>query len=337
MLPFEAADLLCHDVKAWNHWRSDSAHAVNLTNTNLARADLSGANLRRAVLSGSNLRETSLAGADLSSASLSGADLSGATLDGSQLSLTDVRGAYLIYASLRAANLHGANLNGANLTGADLQGADLNFSVFLETVLADTNLLEAKGLDSSIMLGPSVIDHRTVIRSNGLPVRFLRGCGLPDELIRAYGALNPRFASCFISYSSKDESFVRILHASLQDRGVRCWFAPEDLPIGSKIRPILDRDVLSRDRVLLVLSQNAFTSGWVEKEVETAFEKIYRHKVSVLLPIRHDEAVFETTEAWAADIRRTIHIGDFRNWQNPTAYGRALERLLRDLRIDDPH
>jgi hypothetical protein len=157
---------------------------------------------------------------------------------------------------------------------------------------------------------------------------------LPDELIRAYVGLKPTFASCFISYSSKDESFVRALHSSLQETGVRCWFAPEDLPIGGKIRPVIDAEILSRDRVLLVLSANSIGSGWVEKEVETAFERIYKQKYSVLLPIRLDNAVLETNEAWAADIRRVFNIGDFQNWQDPVAYGRGLNRLLRVLRID---
>jgi hypothetical protein len=37
---------------------------------------------------------------------------------------------------------------------------------------------------------------------------------------------------------------------------------------------------------------------------------------------------------WAADIRRTRHIGDFTRWKEHDAYTKALERLLRDLRIE---
>jgi endogenous inhibitor of DNA gyrase (YacG/DUF329 family) len=71
---------------------------------------------------------------------------------------------------------------------------------------------------------------------------------------------------------------------------------------------------------------------WVEKEVETAFEKERREKRTVLFPIRLDDAVMETHEAWAADIRRTRHIGDFREWKNHDSYKKAFERLLRDLK-----
>ena len=32
-------------------------------------------------------------------------------------------------------------------------------------------------------------------------------------------------------HSAKDDEFVRRLHADLQDGGVRCWFAPEDMKL----------------------------------------------------------------------------------------------------------
>jgi hypothetical protein len=37
---------------------------------------------------------------------------------------------------------------------------------------------------------------------------------------------------------------------------------------------------------------------------------------------------------WAADIKRTRHIGDFTRWKEHDAYQRGLERLLRDLRVE---
>ena len=50
-------------------------------------------------------------------------------------------------------------------------------------------------------------------------------------------------------------------------------------------------------------------------EVEAAFEKERKQKRTVLFPIRLDDAVMETDEAWAAEIRRTRQIGDFRKWK----------------------
>jgi len=42
----------------------------------------------------------------------------------------------------------------------------------------------------------------------------------------------------------------------------------------------------------------------------------------------------ETGAAWAASIRRTRHIGDFRKWKDHDEYQRALARLVRDLQAD---
>ena len=40
------------------------------------------------------------------------------------------------------------------------------------------------------------------------------------------------FYSCFISYASRDQEFAERLYADLQSKGVRCWFAPEDMKNG---------------------------------------------------------------------------------------------------------
>ena len=44
--------------------------------------------------------------------------------------------------------------------------------------------------------------------------------------------------------------------------------------------------------------------------------------------------VLTTKAAWAAHLRRTRHIGNFRAWKDHDAYQRTLERLLRDLRVE---
>jgi hypothetical protein len=52
----------------------------------------------------------------------------------------------------------------------------------------------------------------------------------------------------------------------------------------------------------------------------------------VLFPIRVDDGIMSTDQAWAADIRRTRHIGDFSHRTDKESYQRAFERLLRDLK-----
>lgn len=142
------------------------------------------------------------------------------------------------------------------------------------------------------------------------------------------------YHSCFISYSNDDKDFAEKLHGDLKANGVDCWFAPEDLPIGAETRTALDEAIKAKAKLLLILSKHSVKSDWVQKEVETAFEKERKHPGTlVLFPVRLDDAVMRTNEAWAADIRRMRNIGDFRNWNDPVKYGTALRRLLRDLSI----
>ena len=53
----------------------------------------------------------------------------------------------------------------------------------------------------------------------------------------------------------------------------------------------------------------------------------------LLFPIRLADAVLETKEAWARLLRGQRNIGDFTRWEEHDAYRKALERLLRDLKV----
>ena len=49
-----------------------------------------------------------------------------------------------------------------------------------------------------------------------------------------------------------------------------------------------------------------------------------QHGRTVLFPIRVDDAVKDTTEQWAYDIRRTRYTGNFTRWKEHDAYQEAL-------------
>ena len=184
-------------------------------------------------------------------------------------------------------------------------------------------------------VGPSVIDFRTLSVSENLPISFLRGCGLPDILIDYLPSLRGdaiQFYSCFISYSAKDQVFADRLHADLQNKGVWCWFAPHNLPIGAKTWDAIDEAIRLRDKLLLILSKASIASEWVEDEVNKAYAEERSRKEVILFPIRIDEAVMTTAEPWAAKLRDQRNIGDFRQWKRPSEYQKSLDRLLRDLK-----
>jgi len=143
------------------------------------------------------------------------------------------------------------------------------------------------------------------------------------------------YYACFISYSHKDQPFALLLYTDLQSKGVRCWFAPEDLKIGDKLRPHIDESIRLYDKLLLVLSQHSVTSQWVEQEVETALEKERKKQQTVLFPIRLDNTVMNMENGWPALVRNTRHIGDFTRWTDSQVYQQAFERLLYDLKAEN--
>jgi hypothetical protein len=142
-----------------------------------------------------------------------------------------------------------------------------------------------------------------------------------------------QFFSCFISYSAKDQVFAERLHADLQNKGVRCWFAPHDLPIGAKIWDAIDEAIRLRDKLIVILSKASIVSDWVEDEVNKAYAEERSRREAVLFPIRIDYVAMTTAEPWAVKLRDQRNIGDFRQWRKPEEYRASVERLLRDLQM----
>ena len=300
----EHLKILEQGVKVWNKWREENPGInPNLAEAYLHRVDLSGADL-----SGTKLGRANLIDADLSGANLRGADLSG------------------------------ARLGWTNLSAAHLKDCEFNDAHLLQTIFADVDLSEAQSLDSVVHGGPSSVGIDTIYVSKGkISESFLRGCGVPDDFIKLIPSLLSQpfdFYSCFISYSSNDDDFAHRLHEGLQGKGVRVWFAPEDMKIGDKIWDRLDQSIRIHDKLLLVLSEQSIASDWVEDEVTTAFEEERRRHKTVLFPIRLDDAVMDTNKPWAAKVRQR-HIGDFTDWKNHDSYKKAFDRLLRDLKASE--
>jgi hypothetical protein len=323
----------------WNAWRRNNPTVhPNLSGANLFGAELRDAQLHLADLSHAYLRDARLVRANLSGANLSGVDLSDAALIAANLSGANLSGANLGGANLIATNLSGADLSGAflgvtNLSGANLSGANLTKVDLALTVFANVDLTSVIGLETCIHRGISTIDHRTLQKSGPLPLPFLRGIGLPDNFIDYLPSLLNQAIqhySCFISYSTRDQKFAERLHADLQNKGVRCWFAAHDLRIGDKILDEIDAAIRLRDKVVLILSEHSINSDWVEDEVTAGFEEERKRGQTVLFPVRLDEAIMDTKEAWAAKLRARL-IGDFRNWENHAHYKESFERVLRDL------
>lgn len=338
----EHIDILNQGVDVWNRWRDENPnekpdlsganlHKINLVSANLNDANLTKAHLHYADFNMANVRRACLCEADLFMAFLMTTDFTEADLTKAKLTQAEC---YMT--DFSKADLSEADLSGAVLWAALLSGAKLLKTKMGETIFANIDLSVAKGVETIAHTFPSTIGIDTIHQSRGdIPKVFLRGAGVPDSMIAytASVASDPRqFYSCFISYSSKDSTFAERLHADLQGRGVRCWFAPEHMKTGDRIRQTLDRSIRIHDKLLLILSKHSIGSDWVEKEVETAFEEERKRITTVLFPLRIDSSVMDTDQAWASDIRNTRHIIDFRRWEDLEAYQNALDRLMRDLK-----
>ncbi len=161
---------------------------------------------------------------------------------------------------------------------------------------------------------------------------FLRGVGFSDPFIEYLPSL-PQYASCFISYAHQDEPLAQRLYKDLQDKGVRCWIASQDLRPGDYHYSRIDEAIHSNEKVLLLLSQDAMTSPWVKHEVQTALAREIVQDRIVLFPLRLDEAVMQAKNDWAMRLRESRHIGNFTNWQDDAIYQQRFAELLRHLKV----
>jgi hypothetical protein len=340
----EQIKLLKESILSWNKWRDDNPEIyIDLRSVDLSECYLKGANLRKA-----DFREADLHGTDLSEACLIESNLREANLRMASLIKTNLNGAYLKRANLNEANLSEANLSGAdlgatNFGGAILDGTNFFESKLYETIFSNVNLLKASNLNTCLHKGPSTIDFRTLQQCSGLPIPFLRGCGLSDLLIDYLPSLLNQaiqFFSCFISYSSADEEFAQRLHADLQNHGIRCWFAPKDVMGGRILDVQIDEAIRQHEKLLLILSSESMNSEWVKTEIYKARRREENENRHVLFPIRLVD--FNTIREWkyidsdtGRDIAREIRaffIPDFSNWKTGDKYRQAFERLLNDFR-----
>jgi uncharacterized protein YjbI with pentapeptide repeats len=353
----EHLDILAKGIAEWNEWRNQhSAVMPDLSGANLDNADLTDGNFLGARMAGAKMREAALLRADCSGADLGLVDFSGAMMRGAILDGVGMSGAVLVGTDLSSAtiarskmnecNLKNANLGFASITRSDLENADLTEAKLFATIFSDTNLSGVLGLEHVKHEAPSTIGIDTIYRSGGtIPDSFLRGCGVPDNFIAYMKSLTGAaldFYSVFISYATKDQQFADRLHADLQARGVRCWFAPHDIQGGKKIHEQIDEAIKVYDKLLLILSDASMNSNWVKTEIANARAKEQQQKWQMLFPITL--VPYDNIKSWklfdgdtgidsAREIREYF-VPDFSNWKDHDSYAKVFERLVRDLNAE---
>jgi TIR domain/Pentapeptide repeats (8 copies) len=321
----EHFQILKRGVVAWNNWRAENPDVV----PDLHAADFSCLSIVGRALMQDLQPDWKMSAAEKRVYVMYPYDFKGVDFEFSNFQQT----------YLRCANLEGSSFDNADLTGACfdtvlLDGANFSGAIMRSARFLYTDLSKVVGLKDIAYWGGADIDIDTLINSAGnVPKGFFSFCGVPQSFVDLACSLKREFYSCFISYSNADIAFATQLQETLNERGVRCWFAPKDLRIGDRFRQQFEESIHRQDRMLLILSKNSISSPWVEDEVEAAIERERKEGQKVLLPIRIDNAVMKTNRAWAASLKRKYHIGDFSKAKDHSAFTTALNGLLDDLRV----
>jgi len=309
--------ILRQGVKVWNRWREQKPEI---------KPDLSGVDL-----SGLNLFDVNFRITDLAHANLRGARLD-----------ADLTGANLKFANLEDAQLTNADLGHANLSGANLKGTDLTGAMLVGTTFAMNDLSMVKGLAYTSHFGSSSISIDTIYFSKGrVSKRFLREAGVPENFITKIPELvrkRSNFHNCFISFAESDERFSEKLYEDLKKKGVQCWRWKEDARWGNNLTREIDDAIRMNDKVVIVCTKQSLRSPAVIREIERALQRedefIRQGKAGeVLFPIRLDDYVLNEWKHYRQADVIAKNIGNFKEWKKPTLYRKALNRLLRDLRI----
>jgi uncharacterized protein YjbI with pentapeptide repeats len=249
----EVIDLILAGREAWNAFRASLPHlqwyrgpcylpgfVLQLDHADFRKRDLSGYDLTGCAFRSCNFGRVTFKHANLAgvgphgthevSAEFIACNLRSSIFSGSKLNICRFDKSDLSHAELNGVSLYRTNLSHAKLfksvicadfIDASLVGTDFFHTYLLESEFIDTDLSRALNLSKARIFAHITLDHRTLFKSGILPKSFYRSCGLPDSLIEYLPSLVEdamHVASCFISYSSKDEQFAAKLYADLLRR-----------------------------------------------------------------------------------------------------------------------
>ena len=210
------------DASTWNAWRAENPGQ---------RPDLRDAVFAYVTLKDINLAHSNLAGVSFLDATFTGANLDGARLLRANVDCVDFR-----RSNFKGADLTSVDVDGCSFDGASFVGADLSKATFTLTDFSGTDFTGAR------LGGPY---HRK--KSAGRPFNP--------------GATFRRVKLGDISYSGRDEPLARLIYAFLQDHGVRCWCATEDMRAGARIRDAIHEAIGNHEKLLLILSKTRSRAG----------------------------------------------------------------------------
>jgi len=130
-------------------------------------------------------------------------------------------------------------------------------------------------------------------------------------------------AKLFISYSTKDHGFVTRLANDLKKMEFDIWLDRWEIDVGDDIFDKIQFGIRESDYVILVLSSNSISSGWVDKEWKMAYWNEISSRQVKLLPVLLDDCEIP-------EFLKFKKYADFRR-----GYGDAFKELLRPIKSKD--
>ena len=76
-------------------------------------------------------------------------------------------------------------------------------------------------------------------------------------------------ARVFISHSHQDKATARTVAQYLEANSTRVWLDENEILVGDSIPGRIEQGIADSDFVVVLLSKDSVTSGWVKREVET--------------------------------------------------------------------
>lgn len=108
---------------------------------------------------------------------------------------------------------------------------------------------------------------------------------LLEQIVDQRYMSKPSGAKIFISHSSKDKPFAKILCMDLEANGYIPWLDEWDIKVGESIPEKISNGLEEADFIIVILSENAVASKWVEREWHTKYWNEIQHGRVHVLPI----------------------------------------------------
>lgn len=133
-------------------------------------------------------------------------------------------------------------------------------------------------------------------------------------------------AKIFISYSSMDSDIALKTCEFLEEHGMKCWMAPRDIEVGSDYNKSIMDGLHNAKVVVLICSDNSYSSKFVVNEIKSAFESN-----KYIIPLNVDDSMPSGDMGFYLNNHKHIYLNplnpDFTDLKNEAADFLGIEAI----------